>query len=64
MQAKSLNDLRNILSEEIEKIRDNKTTAVNANAITNAAGKILSTIKLELEYCKRIGTTPNIDFMK
>lgn len=49
---KNMNDIRRMLCEEIEKIRENKTTAANVNAITNATGKILSTIKLELEYAK------------
>jgi len=57
----NVNQLRKILSEEIQKIRDGTTTAANVNAITNATGKILSTIKLQMEYCKLTGKTPDID---
>ena len=40
MKIKKLNELREILSDEIQKIRENKTTPANVNAITNATGKI------------------------
>jgi len=48
---------------EIQKIREGKTTAANVNAIVNASGKILTTIKMEIEYNKLIGKTPNIGFI-
>jgi len=64
MQTKSLDDLRKILSEEIDKVRDGKTSAANVNAVTNATGKILSSIKLEMEYYKLLGKVPEIDFVK
>jgi hypothetical protein len=51
----TLNELRVLLSEEILKIREGQTTAANVNAITNATGKILSTVKLEMEYYKMTG---------
>lgn len=60
---KTVNDLRVILAEEIEKIRSGQTTAANVNAIVNATGKILTTVKMEIEYNKLIGKTPNIDFI-
>lgn len=60
----TINDLRTILAEEINKIRNGETNAANVNAITNATGKILSTIKLELEYGKLIGKQPDIPFIE
>lgn len=60
----TVNDLRSILADEIKKIRDGTTTAANVNAITNATGKILSTIKLEIEYNKLLGKTPFIPFIE
>jgi len=59
----TVNDLRKILSEEIAKIRAGTTTAANVNAVTNATGKILSTIKMEIEYNKLLGKTPFIPFL-
>ena len=64
MQKMDINNLRTILAEEIEKLRDGSTTPANVNAITNATGKILSTVKLEMEYHKLLGKTPEIDFIK
>jgi hypothetical protein len=59
----TVNDLRLILAEEIEKIRSGNTTAANVNAIVNATGKILTTVKMEIEYNKLIGRTPLIPFI-
>jgi flagellar biosynthesis/type III secretory pathway chaperone len=61
---KTVNDLRTILAEEISKIRNGTTTAANVNAITNATGKILSTVKMEIEYNKLLGKTPFIPFIE
>ena len=60
----NIDSLRGILAEEIQKLRDGHTNAANVNAVTNATGKILSTVKLEMEYCKLLGKTPDIDFIK
>ena len=63
-EMKTVEDMRQVLSEEIDNLRTGKTTAANVNAIVNASGKILSTVKLEMEYNKLIGKTPNIGFVK
>ena len=60
---KTINDLRTILAEEIGKIRTGETTAANVNAIVNATGKILTTVKMEIEYNKLMGKAPTIDFL-
>lgn len=57
------NDLRRILSEEIEKVRAGTTTPDRANAISNAVGKILASVRLELAYCKQVGRVPNIPLL-
>lgn len=62
--SKNINDLREILSQEIDKLREGKTTPASINAITNATGKIFSSIKLELEYAKILGEKPDIRFIK
>ena len=59
-----INSLRVILAEEINSLRKGQSTAANVNAIVNATGKILSTVKLEMEYSKINGKTPDIDFIK
>ena len=60
----NVNDLRNMLAEELTKLRNEQTTPASLNAIVNATGKILSTVKLEMEYGKMLGVTPRIDFIK
>ena len=62
-ELKTVNDVRRILAEEIQKLRAGDSTAANVNAIVNATGKILSSIKLEIEYNKVIGKTPDIPFI-
>lgn len=59
-----INSMRTMLSEEIGKLRNGDTTAANINAIVNATGKILTTVKMEMEYGKLLGITPKIDFIK
>ncbi len=59
----SLNDLRAILSDEITKIRNGRSTPATVNAVSNATGKILSSVKLEIEYHKLIGKTPTIPML-
>jgi len=56
----SLMDLRGILAEQIDRIRTGDATAATVNAISNATGKYLSTIKIELEYHKLLGKTPHM----
>lgn len=52
--------MRTILWESIEGIRSGKSSPAQVNAISNACGKFLGTIKLELEYNKLTGKTPKI----
>lgn len=60
---KTMHDLRQMLSEEIDSIRAKKTTPGAVNAICNATGKFLSTIKLEMEFAKMIGKQPSVRFL-
>lgn len=62
---KTLNvtELRNILSEEIQQLRSKKTSPAHVNAVCNATGKILQTVKLEMMYYKMLGKSPRIDFL-
>lgn len=61
---RNIDELRDILSGEIDKLRDNKTTPVVVNAITNASGKILASLRIEMEYFKLIGKKPRITFIQ
>jgi hypothetical protein len=59
----TINDLRDSLANELKRISSGETTPASANAYANICGKILSSVKLELEYNKMVGTTPKIDFI-
>ena len=58
-----INELRTILVAELRGLQAGTTTPDVANAITNVSGKIMATVKLEMEYCKMVGKTPEIDFI-
>lgn len=45
-------DLKKVLADEIDKLREGKTTPKEANAVTQLAGKLISLVKLEIEYNK------------
>lgn len=61
----NINNLRAFLVEELTSLREGKSTPEIANAIVNVSGKILSTVKLEMEYRKMIGKeTLGIDFIE
>lgn len=55
VRAFGLDDIRIVLSDEIQKIQSGQTNAATVNAISNATGKILSTYKLQMEYYRLTG---------
>jgi hypothetical protein len=61
---KTMNEIREILCEEIDALRNKKTTPANVNAVVNATGKILTTIKMEMEYAKSIGKQADMKFIE
>lgn len=50
-----LSDLRNHLFETIEGLKDNSIPVDRARAISDAAGKIIESGKMELEFVKFVG---------
>lgn len=63
MSIKTMGDLRDHLAENLMRISNGEMTPAAANASANIAGKITQTIKLELDYNKMVGSTPNIGFL-
>ena len=59
----SLSAIRSILWDEIHSLRTGETSAANVSAITNASGKILSSVALELKFSELTGQKPSIDFL-
>ena len=60
---KNIQEIRDILCEEIDKLRNKTTTPSNVNAIVNAVGKVLTTVKMEMEHAKLTNSQPNMKFM-
>ena len=61
---KNMTEIRSMLSEEIERLRQKKSKPADLTAITNAVGKILSTVKLEIEYAKFVNGQPASSFIE
>lgn len=59
----NLHQLRDVLADEIYKLRSKKTKPQRTNAVCNAAGKILGSVRLEMDYCKMIGAKPSMKFI-
>jgi len=54
MELNNMDDLRDVLITQIKKLDDKSTTPAVANAIFNGVGKILSTVKLEIEHSRYV----------
>lgn len=55
--------LRNELCQVFDDLRDRKIRTPVAKEIVNTAGKIINTVKLELEYAALRKETPIIEFL-
>ena len=64
MEIRKVKDLRSVLVDQINKLRRGDATPAQTNAVTNATGKIISTLRMEIEYAALVKKTPNIDFLK
>lgn len=53
--AMTLPELQEVLSEQIRKIEAGDTTPAKVNAISNATGKILASVRLQMDYHRLSG---------
>jgi hypothetical protein len=60
---KNVNELRKELSEVFKNLKEGKTDVKVAAEMNNTAGKIINTIKVELEYAALKKAPPKIDFL-
>jgi len=60
--ASSITELRNELQVIFRELRDGKLEPRQAKEMNNAAGKIIGTLKVELEYSHLRGEKPKIAF--
>lgn len=51
----TIDDLRGVLSEVLDNLREGSITPAVANATNSAVGKMLSTVRLQMDYQKMTG---------
>jgi hypothetical protein len=54
---------KGILWDDMQGLREGRTTPANARAVAGTARVILSTVRLEMEYAKLTGQTPNVPML-
>jgi hypothetical protein len=59
----SATDIQETLWEQVQGLRNGKTTPANANAVSNAIGKMFTGVKLQMEYYRMTGETPEFPFL-
>ena len=64
MKIKTMNEVRELLSEQLDKVRNKTITPTVANAFSNTVGKLLSTYKLEMEVMRLVGRQPSAEFFR
>jgi hypothetical protein len=57
----TLEEIRILLADSIRDLRSGATSPVAVNAVSNATGKYLSSVKLQLDAYKLVGRQPDID---
>lgn len=57
------NELRAVLCETIAAVRNKSMPPDAADAISNASGKIIASLRVELEYRRMRGEIPSLSFM-
>ncbi len=59
----SLVELQAILSDQIDRVASDRTSPAKVNAVVNATSAILRTVKMQMDYHRLIGRTPNIPLL-
>jgi hypothetical protein len=57
-------ELRTVLCETLAAVRDKTMPPDAADAISNASGKIIASLRVELEYRRMRGEVPALPFME
>jgi len=56
-------DLMDVMGENIQRLRDGEASPAVANAIVNSSAAMLRIVKLQMEYAKMTGKTPEIPML-
>lgn len=59
----SITEVQSTLWGQVLGLREGKTTPANANAVSNAIGKMFTGVKIQMEYYRLTGQTPHIPFL-
>lgn len=60
---KNITELRNELSKLFDQIKDGSVEVKQAAEMNNTAGKIINTIKVQIEYAELRKESPSIPFL-
>jgi len=60
----NITDLRKSLADNYEQMKAGKMEIKEGKELSNCAGKIIQSLKVELEYQTLLGTKKEIDFLK
>lgn len=63
MSIQTVDSLRNFLAEQLERVASGEITPAVANSQANIAGKMISSVKMQLEYNKMTGANNEISFL-
>ena len=59
----NISEIQSTLWEQVQNLRSGKTSPANANAVSNAVGKMFTGVKLQIEFARLTGETPRIPFL-
>lgn len=62
-RSKTLDEIRADLSEEMDRLGSGEVTPAIANARVNLIAAHLRTYKLQIDYARLVGKTPNIPML-
>jgi len=63
MAISNVEELREFLANDLERVSSGDISPAVANASANLSGKILQSVKMELEYNAMVGSQPQISFL-
>ena len=63
MKIQSIHQLREILCDTITGLRDGTTPAATAEAVSNASGTVIASLRIHLEYARQRIEVPALPFL-
>jgi hypothetical protein len=63
MTIKNILDLEHFLAEQLGRVAEGDMTPAAANASSNLAGKLLSSVKMRMDHDRMCGKKPEVPFL-